>query len=119
MTDARQQSQPPGAEGTFTVPAAVTQGLATQEALARTGPSALSRSEVEDIHELLPYLSYSDGELTVEAIPATDLWDGSRPMLLYLPQRAVDNYRSIHAAFARYFDVSVCCPVKTCAIWWP
>jgi diaminopimelate decarboxylase len=94
----------------------VTQGLETQEALARTGPSAFSRSEVEDIHQLLPYLSYSDGELTVEAIPATDLWDGSRPMLLYLPRRAVDNYRSIHAAFAQYFDVSVCCAVKTCYV---
>lgn len=46
--------------------------------------------------------------------PVTDLWDGSRPMLLYLPERAVANYASIRAAFARYFDVSVCCTVKTC-----
>jgi diaminopimelate decarboxylase len=82
--------------------------------LAVTGPPSLSRSEIETIDRLLPYLSYSGAQLAVGGIPATRLWDGSRPMLLYLPERAVENYRSIRAAFGRYFDVSVCCAIKTC-----
>jgi diaminopimelate decarboxylase len=82
--------------------------------LAQTGPAALSRSEIENIDHLLSYLSYSGEQLAVSGIPVTRLWDGLRPMLLYLPDRAVDNYRSIRAAFARYFDVSVCCAIKTC-----
>jgi diaminopimelate decarboxylase len=82
--------------------------------LARTGPPPLSRSEIENIDYLLPYLSYSGAQLAVCGIPAERLWDGSRPLLLYLPDRAVENYRSIHAAFGRYFDVSVCCAIKTC-----
>jgi len=86
----------------------------TRPALARSGPPALTRPEIEKIDRFLPYLSYSDAELAVCDIPVTRLWDGSRPMLLYLPDRAVDNYRSIRAAFERFFDVSVCCAIKTC-----
>jgi diaminopimelate decarboxylase len=74
----------------------------------------MSRSEIENNDHLLPYLSYSGTQLAVSGIPVTELWDDSRPMLLYLPDRAVDNYRSIRAAFGRYFDVSVCCAIKTC-----
>jgi diaminopimelate decarboxylase len=87
---------------------------AAGQMLARTGLSALTRPEIENIDRLLPYLSYSGGRLVVGETPATDLWDGARSLLLYLPERAVDNYRSIQAAFARHFDVSVCCAVKTC-----
>lgn len=82
--------------------------------LARTGPPALSQSEISNIGQLLPYLAYSGTQLTVSGTPVTRLWDGVRPMLLYLPDRAVDNYQSICAAFGRYFDVSVCCAIKTC-----
>ncbi|MBO0835456.1 MAG: hypothetical protein J2P28_08045, partial [Actinobacteria bacterium] len=85
-----------------------------QPSLARTGPPQLSRSEVENIDHLLPYLAYFGQELTISGTPVTRLWDGLRPMLLYLPDRAVDNYRSIQAAFGRYFDVSVYCAIKTC-----
>lgn len=110
-------------EGSGARPAEATPGpssdAATSEAekrptLARTGPESLSRPEIENIERLLPYLSYSGEQLAVSDIPVTRLWDGSRPMLLYLPDRAVDNYRSIRAAFARHFDVSVCCAIKTC-----
>jgi diaminopimelate decarboxylase len=82
--------------------------------LARTGPAALSRSEVENINQLLPYLSYSGAQLAVDGIPVTQLWDGSRPVLLYLPTRAVENYQSIRTEFGRYFDISVYCAIKTC-----
>lgn len=87
---------------------------ATWPTLARTGPPPLSQSEIEDIGHLLPYLSYSGTQLMIGGIPVTRLWDGLRPMLLYLPDRAVDNYRSVCAAFGRYFDVSVYCAIKTC-----
>lgn len=83
-------------------------------ALARTGPPALSQSEIENIDHLLPYLSYSGADLAVGGIPVTRLWNGLRPMLLYLPDRAVENYRSVGAAFGRYFDITVCCAAKTC-----
>jgi diaminopimelate decarboxylase len=82
--------------------------------LARTGPPALSRSEVENIDQFLPFLSYSGDQLAVGGIPVTQLWDGSPPMLLYLPARAVDNYQSIRTEFGRYFDISVYCAIKTC-----
>lgn len=116
MTDAPQPSHPAVPEHKLAVPDTMTRELATQQTLARTGPSALSQSEIEDIHLLLPYLSYSGEQLTIDAIPVTRLWDGSRPMLLHLPRRAVENYQSIRTAFARYFDVSVCCAVKTCYV---
>jgi diaminopimelate decarboxylase len=112
-------------EGKKTRPAEATPGqtsdAATSETenrptLARTGPESLSRREIENIGRLLPYLSYSGEQLAVSGIPVSRLWDGSRPMLLYLPGRAVDNYQSIRAAFARYFDVSVCCAIKTCYV---
>jgi diaminopimelate decarboxylase len=74
----------------------------------------LSRSEIQTIDRLLPYLSYSGGQLAVDGTAVNQVWDGSRPMLLYLPNRAVENYRSIRTAFERYFDVSVCCAIKTC-----
>jgi diaminopimelate decarboxylase len=84
--------------------------------LARTGPPSLSQAEIENIDRLLPYLSYSGAQLAVGGIPATRLWDGVRPMLLYLPDRAVENYQSVGAAFGRYFDVTVCCAIKTCYV---
>jgi diaminopimelate decarboxylase len=101
-------------EGNGARPAGATSEAENRPTLARTGPQALSRREIENIDHLLPYLSYSGEQLAISGIPVTRLWDGSRPMLLYLPDRAVDNYRSIRAAFARYFDVSVCCAIKTC-----
>ena len=96
------------------VPATAPPESVAEPTLAQTGRPPLSQAEVENIDHLLPYLSYRSGELTVGGIPVTGLWDGLRPMLLYLPDRAVDNYRSICAAFGRYFDVSVYCAIKTC-----
>jgi len=96
------------------VPDTATCEPVTRPALARTGPPSLSRSEIENIDHFLPYLSYSGGQLAVGGIPVKRLWDGSRSMLLYLPDRAVENYRSIRTAFGRYFDVSVYCAIKTC-----
>src|SRR5215472_17234955 len=113
-------SQPAGGEARLAgalpgaVPDDATHDQVSQPTLARTGPQALSRFEIENVSRLLPYLSYSGADLAVGGIPVTRLWDGARPMLLYLPDRAVDNYRSIREAFARYFDVSVCCAIKTC-----
>lgn len=114
MTDILEPSQPTEAARLLPASGAMPEDPAARQALARTGPSALSRPEVENIDRLLPYLSYADGQLLIGGIPTADLWDGARPMLLYVPERAVENYRSIHAAFARYFDVSVCCAIKTC-----
>ena len=105
-----------GVEAVADLTDTVSQGLAGNQILGRTGPPSLSRSEIEDIHRLLPYLSYSDGGLTIDGSPVADLWDGSRPTLVYLPGRAVDNYHCIRKAFARYFDVSVYCTVKTCYV---
>jgi diaminopimelate decarboxylase len=82
--------------------------------LAHNGPPTMSRSEIEHIQRLLPYLSYPDGELALDGVPAQRLWDGTRPLLVYLPERAVDNYRAVRAAFSRYFDVSVYCAIKCC-----
>jgi diaminopimelate decarboxylase len=84
--------------------------------LAQTGPPPLSQWEIENVDHLLPYLSYSATQLAISGIPVTRLWDGLRPTLLYLPDRAVDNYRTIRAAFGRYFDVSVYCAVKACYV---
>jgi hypothetical protein len=97
------------------VPDTATSEPAPHLALARTGPPALSRSEIENIHHLLPYLSYSGAQLAVGGIPVTRLWDGLRPMLLYMPDRAVENYRSISAAFGRYFDVTATASVSQLA----
>jgi diaminopimelate decarboxylase len=88
--------------------------LVSEPKLARSGPPALSRAEVENIDSLLPYLSYSGDELAIAGTPATQVWNGSHPELLYLPDRAVDNYQSIRTEFGRYFDVSVYCAIKTC-----
>lgn len=96
------------------LPDSATSGAVTRLALGRTGPPPLSRSEIENIGNLLPYFSYTGGQLAVSGIPVPRLWDGSRPMLLYLPDRAVENYRTVDAAFGRYFDVTVCCAIKTC-----
>jgi diaminopimelate decarboxylase len=104
------------AETAGPVPDTATSEPAPHLALARTGPPALSRSEIDNIHHLLPYLSYSGAQLAVGGIPVTQLWDGLRPMLLYMPDRAVENYRSIATAFGRYFDVTVCCAIKTCYV---
>lgn len=93
---------------------ATTSEAASPAPLARTGPPALSRSEIEHIGELLPYLSYSGTQLAVGGIPVAELWDGSRSLMLYLPERAVENYQSVGAAFGRHFDITVCCAVKTC-----
>lgn len=114
MTDILEPSQPTKAARPLPASGMTPGDPAVPQALARTGPSALSRPEVENIDRLLSYLSYADGRLLIGGTPAADLWDGDRPMLLYVPDRAVDNYRSIHSAFARYFDVSVCCAIKTC-----
>ncbi|HET9094039.1 MAG TPA: alanine racemase [Solirubrobacteraceae bacterium] len=84
--------------------------------LGQTGPPGLTRSEIENIHDLLAPLSYLDGELAVEGIPVSRLWDGSGSLLLYLADRAVDNYRSIHQAFAPHFDVSINCAIKACYV---
>ncbi len=89
---------------------------AARPPLGQTGPPALTRSEIEHIDELLPPLSYVDGELNVEGIPVSTLWDGSGSMLLYLADRAVENYRSIREAFAAHFDVSVNCAIKACYV---
>ncbi len=113
-------SQSAGSEASLAVaplspsPEEATREPADRPALARTGPPPLSRSEIENIGQLLPYLSYSGAQLMVGGTPVTRLWDGLRPMLLYVPERAVDNYQSICKAFGRYFDVSVCCAIKTC-----
>ncbi len=84
--------------------------------LSQTGPRSFTRSEIEDIELLLPYLSYSGGRLAAHGTPLMDLWDGRRPLLLYVPDRAVDNYRSIQTAFGRHFDVSIRCAIKACYV---
>lgn len=84
--------------------------------LSQTGPPSFTPSEIEDIGRLLPYLSYAGGQLAVNGTPLAEVWDMRRPLLLYVPQRAVDNYRSIQTAFARYFDVSINCAIKACYV---
>ena len=51
-----------------------------------------------------------------DGTPLMDLWDGRRALLLYVPDRAVDNYRSIQTAFGRHFDVSIRCAIKACYV---
>ncbi len=84
--------------------------------LSVTGPPLFSRSEIAEIDRLLPYLSYVDGQLAVEGTPLTQLWSGPHPLLLYVPDRAVDNYQSIQRAFAPHFDLSINCAVKACYV---
>lgn len=84
--------------------------------LGQTGPPLFTQDEIEGIDQLLPYLSYIHGELALDGTPVSDLWDGGRSMLLYVPERAVDNYRSVAAAFGQYFDVSVNCAMKACYV---
>ncbi|MEV6954191.1 alanine racemase [Streptomyces sp. NPDC051183] len=81
-----------------------------------SGPETLSREEIESIARLLPYLSYGVDGLELEGVPVRRLWNGSRPLLLHLPQRAVDNFTALHAAFSAHFDVRVHCAVKACYV---
>ncbi len=83
-------------------------------ALGQTGPPVFTRAEVEQIHRLLPFIAYVDGQLSIDGVTGERLWDGQRSLLLHVPSRAVDNYRSIRDAFARYFSVSVNCAIKAC-----
>ena len=94
----------------------MTSQTADPSTLSQTGPPSFTQSEIEQIDLLLPYLAYHDGQLTVSGTAVTQLWDGSHGLLLYLPERAVDNYRSVEAAFGRYFDVSVNCAIKACYV---
>lgn len=98
-----------------------TGGVGTTDApdlpmLSQTGPPSFTRSEIEDIQLLLPYLSYTGGRLAAHGTPLMEVWDGRRPLLLYVPGRAVDNYRSIETAFGRHFDVSIRCAIKACYV---
>lgn len=74
----------------------------------------LGRAEVEEIGRTIAYLGRWVGALTVEGRHYRDLWDGGSPLLVYLPQRAVDNARTLHATFARHFAVDVHFAVKSC-----
>lgn len=76
----------------------------------------LRRAELEDIGGLLPWLGHRDGTLTVEGVPVDRLWDRDAPWLVYLPGRVRDNARSLHRAFARYFEVSLHFPLKCCYV---
>jgi diaminopimelate decarboxylase len=71
---------------------------------------------VEQIHELLPFIAYRDGRLSIDGVTGERLWDGQRSLLLHVPSRAVDNYRSIRDAFAAHFPVSVSCALKACYV---
>ncbi|WP_394840519.1 hypothetical protein LZC95_25795 [Pendulispora brunnea] len=91
--------------------------------LAKSGPPSLSRLEIKTLHEALPYLSYQPGGtpdtkkapgLCIYERPVTEFWNGERPLLLYFPERAVDNYRHLRDAFARYFQVRIHCALKCC-----
>jgi len=84
--------------------------------LGQTGPAPLTRAEIEGIGQLLPYLTYVGGELRVDGTPVSELWEGSRSLLLYLPARAVENFRSVREAFGRHFEVSVNCALKACYV---
>lgn len=99
-----------------TTPIVETAETTGMSSLGQTGPPSFTRSEIENIDRLLPYLSYVDGQLSVSGVPLTRYWDGSRSLLLYLPQRAVDNYRSIQAAFERRFNVQINCAIKACYV---
>lgn len=81
-----------------------------------SGPETLSREEIESIGRLVPYLSYGVDGLELEGVPVRRLWNGSRPLLLHLPHRAVDNHTALRAAFSAHFDVRVHCAVKACYV---
>ncbi|MGC9221876.1 MAG: diaminopimelate decarboxylase family protein [Solirubrobacteraceae bacterium] len=106
----------PTRESVTTVRGINDDGLEGLRALSRTGPPAFSQTEIENIDRLLPYLTYADQQLLISGIPVSRLWDGSHSMLLYLPDRALDNYWSIQSAFGRYFNVTVHCAVKACYV---
>ncbi|MFE7271828.1 diaminopimelate decarboxylase family protein [Streptomyces sp. NPDC057623] len=74
----------------------------------------LRRDEHDDIAAILPYLDREDGLLTLYRTPYDGLWGSAEPSLIYLPDRARDNARSLKAAFAQYFDVSLHFPLKSC-----
>lgn len=80
------------------------------------GLSALDRSEIMQIEELLPYLRYGDDGLELDGQPVRQLRENSASVLLYLPDRAVANYRALHTAFARHFDVAVYYALKSCYV---
>lgn len=85
-------------------------------ASAFSGPETLSRTEIESIERLLPYLSYGREGLALEGIPVRRVWNGTRALLLHLPRRAVDNYTALKAAFSPFFDVRVHCAIKACYV---
>lgn len=84
--------------------------------LGQTGPPVFTREEVEQIDRLIPFIAYDDGQLSIDGVSGEQLWDGRRSLLLYVPSRAVDNYRSIRDAFAQHFSVAVNCALKACYV---
>lgn len=76
--------------------------------------SGLERTEIEHIDAALPYLSYSEGQLNINGAPAVDLWDGQHPLIIFFPDRAVDNYRTLKKAFSRHFSTEVYYALKAC-----
>ncbi|MGW4789938.1 diaminopimelate decarboxylase family protein [Streptomyces sp. NPDC004230] len=76
--------------------------------------AGLRREEIQRIDSLLPYLGYRHESLTVNDTPASELWSGGHPLLLFLPERVADNYHEINNAFAEHFQVSVRYALKSC-----
>ncbi|MFH8516605.1 diaminopimelate decarboxylase family protein [Streptomyces gelaticus] len=74
----------------------------------------LRRTEISQIGTLLPYLGYESGDLAVNGVPVRELWPGRHPLIIFLPERAADNYRALHEAFSEHFNVSIHYALKSC-----
>ncbi|WP_329379440.1 diaminopimelate decarboxylase family protein [Streptomyces sp. NBC_01716] len=85
---------------------------------ADTPLRGLSREQLRRIDEVVPYLSYADGLLHAFGAPATELWPGDHPRIVFFPERAVSNYRNLQGAFSRHFgsDALVYFALKSCYV---
>lgn len=85
--------------------------------LAERGPRKTWPGQCQQLNQQdVALLGYDRRCLLVDGVPVAWPWDGRRPLLLYLPRRAVDKYRAPHTAFARHFDVPVHCALKACYV---
>jgi diaminopimelate decarboxylase len=81
-------------------------------------PQRLRLTRAEDVPALLPYLDCRDGELAFAGGERLrDLLPDDGAAIVYVPARAVDNYRSLRDAFAAEFPRSrVAVALKACYV---
>jgi diaminopimelate decarboxylase len=78
---------------------------------------SLAQSDLTCIEGLVPQLRYESGVLRIAGVPAPDMLRRDSPALIYLGERALDNYAELRDAFgARWPDSRVHFAMKCCYV---